>query len=117
MFIGNSRGGTNFIESRMCLKLSDNTNTQKKSTSVSAIHMALKEPDHRKLSYKHSQQVNGEILKSQKSKMCHGVALKAYLPEGLGLLITKHTTIMTTINSRNAATTTVHHMVLKNPAA
>ena len=39
-----------------------------------------------------------------------------YLAEGFGLLITKHTTIITIIRRRNAATMTVHHMVLKNPA-
>ena len=31
-------------------------------------------------------------------------------------MITKHTTIITIIRRRNAATMTVHHMVLKNPA-
>ena len=39
-----------------------------------------------------------------------------YLPEGLGLFTTKHTTMITTIRRRNAATMTVHHIVLKNPA-
>lgn len=42
--------------------------------------------------------------------------MAAYLPEGLGLFITRTTTMMTTIRRRKAATMTVHHMVFKNPA-